>query len=168
MYSSASTWSVVSVETTGGFSEHSTQIDTMQVTCHNTEDKGLDDDMLDIDFISSQSSTASSQTKRETALTAGNTKVLAYVDATLNQIMSAISEGLPLKVDLKRATSMERSTQNMDVDAETASSVTAQVRHRCVTYVWPGRNLSEEWRFGMFIGEAQFILNQSRLQPILI
>lgn len=126
----------------------------------------LDDDMLDVDFISSQSSYSSSQDIQGSALTAGNAKMLEFIDATLNKVLSAISEGLSSEIILKRVTSMKRSAQGMDIVTEAASSVSAQVKHRRVTYTWPGRTLSEASRFSMSIGEAQFIMNHSTLQPI--
>lgn len=127
----------------------------------------LDDDMLDIDFISSQSSASSSQNLRGSALTEGNAKALAFIDATLNKIMSAVSEGLPLGIVLKRVTSVERSV-GTDLDTETARSLPAQVKHRRVTYTWPGKTLGEEWRFSKFTGEAQFMVYRCTIPPITV
>lgn len=119
---------------------------------YDSHDDDLDHDMLDVDFISSQSSTSPSHLNLP-SLSDSNQRVLAYINSTFEQVTSALSAESPEEsrpeVVLKRATSLENQSQDHgDYRQATDQCEEKLARHQCTIYSWLGKTDREAWHFG--------------------
>lgn len=108
------------------------------------ESSDPDDDMLDVDFISSQSSAPSSQSAERGSLTIANVKVLKYINTTFHNVMLALATDVQPEIVLKRVGCSGGSSQRNSTQHDRGRSETTQ----SVAYRWPGRTDDEAWRFG--------------------
>lgn len=128
---------------------------TSKIDTASMEESNLDDDMLDIDFISSQSSTSSSQSARRAGLTSANVEVLKYIDTTLDNVMSALTTDQNPSIALKRIGSLRGPSHGNSTRDDTEISGNAQRRARAgaeqgsTIYSWPGKTEGEAFRFGV-------------------
>lgn len=120
------------------------------------EEDELDHDMLDVDFLSSQSTTSSRQSAERPVLTHANKEVLKYIDSTFENIMSALARELPPEVVLKHTGYPQRATQEnsshggYEVGNTAEKFAPAHTRGRSITYSWSGKREGEARRFGTF------------------
>lgn len=115
----------------------------------SVEGSNLDDDILDVDFISSQSSISTTRSSGALSLTAANFEVLKYIDRTLDNVMSALATDQRLEIVLKRVGSTRGSKRRDNQGYNEANEMGADVEHGCISYGWPGKTEAEAWRFGM-------------------
>lgn len=121
------------------------------------QDDDLEDEMLDVDLISSQTLIPPSQAPDEIILTEGNIKVLEFINGVFGGIISSLatapSRQIHPEIVLKQVKSLEYLPQAMNDRGSPENrhgicSVQPRIETRFVTYSWPGKTPEKTRRFG--------------------
>lgn len=111
-----------------------------------------DNDMLDVDLVSSQP-TESSDSPPSATLTDANTRVLAYIDDVFAQVLRALSnsqleESTPEIVPERNVSSACQPENSSDQKLGMTDLDDSGTMLRSIRYRWPGRTEREAWHFG--------------------